>query len=371
MTPIHIFYIDTGRFGNQADHFLGSLGFAHQINRTLVLPPWVEYRKGEIRSLQVPFNKYFKVSTLEQFHRVITMEEFMQKKAKEVWPLENRTAFCYMERKSLNGTSDQSCNAKEGNPFGPFWDEFSIDFVGSEFFGPLNYDVYHSSSMIDDWKNQYPSEKWPVLAFTGAPATFPIQGENRNLHKYLAWSDEIQSQAKDFIKNTLPKGAFIGIHLRNGIDWIRACDHIKNSPNLFAAAQCLGYRNEKGSATMEMCLPTSDIIIRQIKRHIKQTKETMPNNEIKSIFVASDNNHMVKELNDALKRMKITAYKLDDSYPHVDLAILGMSNHFIGNCISSFSAFVKRERDTKGFPSSFWAFPAEKPQSKKKVHEEL
>jgi peptide-O-fucosyltransferase len=62
---------------------------------------------------------------------------------------------------------------------------------------------------------------------------------------------------------------------------------------------------------------------------------------------------------------------MDPGNPHVELAILGMSNHFVGNCISSFTAFVKRERDSKGLPSSFWAFPFEKPLRKSAQHDEF
>lgn len=359
-----------GRFGNQADHFLGSLAFAHALNRTLILPPWVEYRKGEAKSIQVPFDKYFKVEALQEFTKVVTMNEFMGRYAPAIWPPEKRVSFCYMERQKLDGSSSGSCNAKEGNPFFSFWDTFGIDFVDSEFFGPaLNYDVVHRG-MDKLWSEKYDPETWKVIAFTGAPAAFPVQQEHLHLHKYLQWSSEIEKIANSFIQKILPKGAFIGIHLRNGIDWIKACDHVKDAKNLFASPQCLGYQNEKGDLTMDICMPSHELIIRKIKRLVKKVKDVQKQNEIKSIFVASDNNHMIEYLNEYLRRMNIKAYKLPENNPHVDLAILGRANYFIGNCVSSFSAFVKRERDARGFPSEFWGFPVEKSQ-RKNQHEEL
>lgn len=59
-----------------------------------------------------------------------------------------------------------------------------------------------------------------VLAFTGAPASFPVQIENRDLQRYLKWTPEILQEAETFVKSQLPLGGFIGIHLRNGIDWV-------------------------------------------------------------------------------------------------------------------------------------------------------
>ncbi|XP_061401462.1 GDP-fucose protein O-fucosyltransferase 1 [Musca vetustissima] len=362
-----------GRFGNQADHFIGALAFSKALNRTLILPPWVEYRKGEMRSIQVPFDNYFDVEALQAYHRVILMADFMDELAPTIWPEAKRISFCYMERKSFaNKVADikPGCHAKEGNPFGPFWDTYDIDFVESEFYGPLHFDVHHSN-MPERWNEKYPPAKWPVIAFTGAPASFPVQKENRDIHEYLKWNKKMREAATKFIKNTLPKGAFLGIHLRNGIDWVRACEHIRDTQQLFASPQCLGYNNEKGNLYPELCMPPKEHIIRQIKRLIKNVKQDHPKNEIRSIFVASDANHMITELNNALQRMNITAYRLPEDNPHLDLAILGMSNHFIGNCISSYSAFVKRERDVKGFPSYFWAYPKEKERQHMKVHEEL
>ncbi|XP_043275938.1 GDP-fucose protein O-fucosyltransferase 1 [Venturia canescens] len=348
-----------GRFGNQADHFLGALGFSKALNRTLVLPAWVEYQTGAVRSTQIPFDVYFNVTQLENCHKVMLMETFMKEIAPLEWPESKRIAFCYAARGNTG-----SCNAKEGNPFGPFWDTYGVDFVGSEFYGPLHYDVYHTN-IAQQWQTKYPSSSWPVLAFTGAPASFPVQAENRNLAKCLNWNDNMLNRAKKFIKETLPRGGFVGIHLRNGIDWVRACEFISSTPNLFAAPQCLGYRNERGKATHSMCLPNLNVILRHLKRVIRNGKD------IKSVFVASDNNYMIPELTKALERMEIQVFRQPEPVSsHLDLAILGRANYFIGNCISSFSAFVAREREVRGYPTYFWGFPPDRPYPSSN-HDEL
>lgn len=133
----------------------------------MLLPPWVEYRYGEPKSIQVPFGTYFNLRALGQYHRVMTMEHFMKEIAPTVWPETKRISFCYTQR---NGEIEKSCNAKSGNPFGPFWNTFDIDFVGSEFYGPFNYDA-QNVVMANKWKDKYPHDQWPVLAFTGKFST--------------------------------------------------------------------------------------------------------------------------------------------------------------------------------------------------------
>jgi len=307
----------------------------------------VEYIPYEVGSIQVPFDTYFKPEELAAYHRVITMEAFMKDLAPSIWPPEKRISFCYMER----GKGRKGCDAKDGNPFGPFWDNFNIDFVESEIFGPkLQHNVKYDAEGKSNWELRYSGQEWPVLAFVGPPSGFPVDEQNAQLQKYLKWQDHIEDKAKKFIA-TLPKGPFIGIHLRNGADWSRVCELVSDSTQLFSSPQCLGYRNEKGRLTTEMCLPSFDTILKQIKRGIKKIKAT-------SVFVASDNNHFDHELASALKKMGVEVRKAHHpSSPHIDLAILGHSNLFIGNCISSFSAFVKRSRDVNNFPTEFWGFP--------------
>ncbi|CAF4340400.1 unnamed protein product, partial [Rotaria sordida] len=70
---------------------------------------------------------------------------------------------------SSRSLDERSCHAKDGNPFGPFWSYFNIDFDDDIYFQPLFYDIINPNS----WNTKYPSTKYPVLAFSGPPGSFP------------------------------------------------------------------------------------------------------------------------------------------------------------------------------------------------------
>ena len=58
------------------------------------------------------------------------------------------------------------------------------------------------------------------MAFTGAPAAFPVIKRNAELHRYLQWSDYIDGLANKFVEETIFEQPFIGMHMRNGADWV-------------------------------------------------------------------------------------------------------------------------------------------------------
>ncbi|XP_011664107.2 GDP-fucose protein O-fucosyltransferase 1 [Strongylocentrotus purpuratus] len=341
-----------GRFGNQGDHFLGALSFAHGLDRTLILPPWNEYhvqRHGQ--AVQIPFDKYFKVDPLREYHRVITMGTFMEELAPSLWPEGKRTGLCYYFR------DGKDCKMKEGNPFGPFWDNYDIDFNKFAEYSPLSYNT-HTPGVRGMWEKKFPVSEYPVIALSGAPAGFPVTRENRELHRYLHWSEKIEQQADKFIEDNLSEGPFVGVHMRQGSDWINACRHVNSTKQLFASPQCLGYQNEFGDLTDDLCNPSFDLVKEQIRAVVKKIKA-------KGVFIASDVEPDIKALKKFLpSKVKVVQHK--PSNPHVDLAILAKSDHYICNCISSFSAFAKRERDAAGKPSSFWGFGEDYEKIKKK-----
>lgn len=322
-----IFCLCMGRFGNQAEHFLGGLAFAKKIDRTLIVPPFRTYKNIE-------FDEWFKLEPLKEYHRVILARDFMKDLAPTHWPPGNRTGVCY-------GKPGRECQMKEGNPFGPFWDGLGVDFDKT-----ISVEAYYGNPQ--GWMDALPVDKYPVVALRGAPAPFPMAEENIPLAKYLQWSDNIEEEAGSHIQKLMGNEKFIGIHLRNGVDWKNACEHVEGNENYMASPQCLGYgRGTK--VTQKMCFPPKEEILRLVKNAVLKTKA-------KHIYVATDKNPMKEDLENHLKSLKVKVHHLDPWLPQIDLAILGKAELFIGNCISSFTSFVSRQRLVQDKPTQFWGY---------------
>uniref|UniRef100_A0AAF5PLY2 GDP-fucose protein O-fucosyltransferase 1 n=1 Tax=Wuchereria bancrofti TaxID=6293 RepID=A0AAF5PLY2_WUCBA len=341
-----------GRFGNQMEHFLGMLAFAKALNRTLVLPPFVEYYHERKQAIMVDFDKYFLVKPLRNFHKMIVMREFIKKIAPDVWPLSERKAFCWQPRQSIYDRKKPSgCHAKEGNPFGPFWDYSNISFVGDVYYASDFSEAHFidSVSVRTKWEKKFPVDRYPVLSFISAPVAFPARTDHHHLQRYLRWSEPIMTEANKFIAESLER-PFIGIHLRNDIDWKNLCHMVQENETekLFGSAICTG-RN--GKLTVEMCLPSLETIIKDVTKEVSKLK-------LRSVFVSSDRNHYIDELKQGLAPLRITVQRRYPENLHVNLAILSMADHFIGNCVSTLSAFIYRHRKYASSiprPSSFFA----------------
>jgi peptide-O-fucosyltransferase len=126
----------------------------------------------------------------------------MQQLAPRVWPAESRIGFCWLPADKSNS----ECKMKEGNPFGPFWNELNVDFVDTIAYY-LNYDEYS----IDQWNQLFPSDRYPVLALKGAPASFPMESRYRHLQKYMNWSETIMNEVRQHQNKLFNNEPYIGM----------------------------------------------------------------------------------------------------------------------------------------------------------------
>ncbi|WKX97352.1 hypothetical protein Q1695_013196 [Nippostrongylus brasiliensis] len=349
-----------GRYGNQVDQLLGVMRFSKELDRTLVLPNFIEYPFPN--TVMVPFESVFSVTEIEKYMKVIKMVTFIRDVMPVIWPPERRTAICRTPRMSIyDENAPTGCHPKEGNPFGPYWDKVGISFVDDAYFGDLpgGYDLTVSGSKAA-WLERFPSSIYPVLAFPSPPAPSPSRSTTWELQRYLKWSTRILEKAGQFMRTNLVR-PFVGIHLRSDNGWARVCEHLPTDKRpLFASMQCDGEEYYDGQLTKEICSPSAATVVEQVVDVVGKIGA-------KSVFVASvsvcgkDHDNMIESLNEALSGYEVKAHRLNPDDALVSLAILGRADHFIGNCVSTFSHIVKRERSaTKARrPTSYFGIRGE------------
>lgn len=120
-----------------------------------------------------------------------------------------------------------------------------------------------------------------------------------------------------------------------------------------ASPQCLVGKGSRRKVTMSLCFPDKETILSDLERVLIDKLK----GEVRHVYVATDKDPMIGDileyLSDKIPRLNVV--HRDPWLPVSDLSALARSEWFIGNCVSSFTSFVKRERDIKGLPSSFWA----------------
>lgn len=368
-----------GRFGNQAEQLLGALLFAKSLNRTLLLPPFIHYGIDHKIILE-PFENVIKLEPLKEYHKVMLLSDFMQNKdlLSRIWPSESRSFFCYSSRANPNDRS--TCGALKGEPFNSFWNKFNITKEeNSIMYKPLST----SPSQANIWKKLYPSDDYPIITFVGAPSSFPAQREAIPIQKHIVLSDYVREKVIKFKREKGIEGKhYLSMHIRHGYDWRKACELLKRGDleELFSSDQCTKYRDIesehdilKDKLQFDTCLPRIETITTKLGDTLSIYKDN-----ITIVHIATDF--------DDLKLYEI----LKARFPHIeflitprdpdtmisammDLYLMAHADVFIGNCVSSFSAFPARIRTEQlGLQESTYYFGQNfSHMTNKQEHDEL
>lgn len=168
----------------------------------------------------------------------------------------------------------------------------------------------------------------------------------------MAFADQVVEASTEYKRERNLDQPYIGVHLRWGSDWQKTCNLlVENSmERLFSSSQC--NRDSMSYLPFQLCIQDIGLVTKTIGR-------ALSSRNISTVFIASDidDKRSWQSVYDTLKTTNphITLHTPTRVYGNqktynkpthflTDLFVLSTSDIFVGNCISSFSAFVSRMR---------------------------
>eukprot|EP00912_Choanoflagellata_sp_UC4_P000614 UC4_evm6s379 len=358
-----LFCPSRNRFGNQADYLLGALTFTAALERTLVLPfPKYETSRA-YDSLPRSFTDILRqwyahdLKALQEKFKVVHIDEFAalahyNEDAKVIWPVENRRILCSTKggAPSCVNHNDEFCSR--------YFRAFGIQIDGIDDSLLLRHSFYAGtrSDLVDLWFSHFPSKTYPVLAFNEPSAPFPLQRQSELPHQFITFESEHMRASRAYLVNSGLRSPYVALHIRNSTEWLlNVCRHI--IPNIharvvMASSQCL----EPGEGTrIAMCAPSMS----EIK---SKALAAVRDGGARSIFIGSDNENSPLLVSKAIRSVlgdDFPIVYLPVNKPQVDLYAFVNSDFFVGNCVSTFTSFARRSRNTrdKKFQTAFFGKP--------------
>eukprot|EP00051_Salpingoeca_urceolata_P011375 m.140810 g.140810 ORF g.140810 m.140810 type:complete len:663 (-) comp17095_c0_seq1:178-2166(-) len=339
-----------GRFGNQVDQLLGTLALAKALNRTLVLPPFVDYSPLPTFT---PFDAVFDVAhVLASGFSVVPLQQ-----AAAVLAARSAAATVYCEHGFQGGWQQgqrahrlplETCRqALAGVPQQAFWNHHNISFADAAFhpgiFGP-------TISVAAEWATALPVCDHPVVFLGRAPAMYPLPRELEPLQQVLRWHQRLTVRAAELMQGNGPPS--IAVHVRGGSDWACVCHRSVGQREIMATPQC---HLPTGRVQLDTCLPSPAATARAVAAHL--TKASASHN--KHVYIGTDcpscasglRHHLEKTIKGVV--VTVGTPLIDGDAAFLDLIAFESALSFVGNCASSFSAFARRARAILGKPTSF------------------
>ena len=267
-----------GRFGNQFDYMLSFIEHAKRLNRTAILPPWVEYnalKETNEYPYYPAFAEFFKVESIQRYHRAIDAFEFMA------------TYGSKWRRLGVIGysVSARAENFEKGVPRAGFWKTLGIKFDRFE-----QLSARARSGSANDINH-------PVLAVDCVPGKYPAPASLNKLVRYFDWSSAIDLAASNFIEQYIGHRdqAFVAVQWRqefaaraqnsgscSGFSVSQCSPYIDGATSRAAVGERPGGAARSGVYATELCAPSLD----SMRALLKEARAAAGPSA--KLFVASD-----------------------------------------------------------------------------------